>query len=54
MAYRYKEDEKENKRIYYLRNRDIILKRAREWNIKHSDKVKIHRLNYKNRLTRGY
>ena len=32
MAYKNKEKEKENKRIYYLKNRDIILTRSKKWN----------------------
>lgn len=40
MAYKNKEDERKNKREYYLKNREIILARARTWNKKHPARIK--------------
>ena len=47
MAYKNKKDEVENKRIYYLNHREIILERAKRWNKAHPDRVGWIRRNYK-------
>lgn len=52
MSYKDKNKEKENKRIYYLRNREKLLKRARDWNLAHPERVKEIRKNYLDKMTK--
>jgi hypothetical protein len=40
MAYVDKQKERENKKKYYLEHREIILNRARVWNLAHPERVK--------------
>ena len=47
MAYKNKKDEIENKRIYYLNHRGIILARAKLWNKTHPKRVEEIRKKYK-------
>jgi hypothetical protein len=46
MAYKDKAKEKENKRLYYLKNKEKILNRAKEWNKEHPERVGWIKRNY--------
>lgn len=49
MAYRNKEDERENRRIYHLKNREHLIAVARKWNLEHPERVLEIRAAYKAR-----
>jgi hypothetical protein len=46
MAYATKEKERENKRIYYLKHRKVILERAKKWNKENRPKANLNKKNY--------
>lgn len=50
MAYKNKKDETENKRIYYLNHREIILARAKRWNKLHPKRIKEIKHKYNEKL----
>lgn len=54
MAYKDKQKQKENKRQYYLANKEIIKERARLWNLEHKDRRSIHGKKYRQQQNEVY
>lgn len=39
MSYKDKNQERAQRKVYYRKNRKVILERAKAWNLKHPDRI---------------